>query len=631
MVSDSHHENEPIAIGAGHPELELPVKSARSVTLDSKIDSKTDSTDRLHPISYPDYPSSSHSIPYHTEDESVAQKTNSIVKDRETKTSASGIPPQGSLESHFDLESKLKSLLRERIEPERFDLWFEGRTHFVWTGEELMVGVPNRHFQEWLQNTFGAIVQECGQMLLGQNIVVRFVIDPQLFRDTRRQQEQYRANQDNKQADNQIANDRTSYSLRQEIPFHSANRATRQSEQGKREIEANDPSAKMKPRSRSTNTLPMDAEFEGETKRVSKGENRGESARNRDSAMMKRRWRTLEDFVVGPCNRVAHASAKSVVEEPGQQGNPLVLYGPVGTGKTHLLEGIYSGLKRHNPGLKMMFVTAEDFMNRFVAAMHQGKQHSFRRQFRECAVLILDNLNFLAGKKATMLEFLHTLDVLLGENAQIVLSCDVHPRLEENFPPELVDRLIGGVVWSLMPPDAETRLRILRQKAVENALVIPDKILIFLAEKLRGNVRELEGAIHSIRHFARVTNRSIDLPLVQEALQDLLKHAVRVVTMPCIDAAICHTLSLPPGTLQSKSRSWAVSHPRMIAIFLCRKHTAASYGEISTYFGNKTHSTAVAAEKKVRTWIEAQSQIKAGVQEWKINDLIEKIEQALKK
>src|SRR5262249_47640742 len=155
-------------------------------------------------------------------------------------------------------------------------------------------------------------------------------------------------------------------------------------------------------------------------------------------------------------------------------------------------------------------------------------------------------------------------------------------------------------------PDAETRLALLRAKSeIREDRAIPDEVLTFLAERLRGNVRELEGALHALRHFSRVTGRPIDRDLAREALGDLLRHAVRVVRMGDVDAAVCAVLRLSAGALQSKDRSWAVSHPRMLAVYLCRKHTAASFGEISRHFAGKSHSTAVAAEKKVRQWVES--------------------------
>src|SRR5262249_8566591 len=184
-----------------------------------------------------------------------------------------------------------------------------------------------------------------------------------------------------------------------------------------------------------------------------------------DPRSSNRRWRHLSAFVVGPCNRVAHASALSVVEAPGQGPNPLVIHGPVGTGKTHLLEGVYAGLRRGFPDWRVCFVTAEDFTNRFVQAMRLGKLGVFRKHFRERDALLPDGLHFLAGQRATQEEFLHTFDVLHRDGKQLALACDCHPRLSDDFMPDLADRLLGGAVWGLTPPDADTRLAILRARS----------------------------------------------------------------------------------------------------------------------------------------------------------------------
>jgi chromosomal replication initiator protein len=256
---------------------------------------------------------------------------------------------------------------------------------------------------------------------------------------------------------------------------------------------------------------------------------------------------------------------------------------------------------------------------------------AFRRQFRECSALLLDNLNFLATKRATQEEFLNTFDALVADGRQVVVTTDCHPRLADDLMPELADRLLGGAVWGLLPPDPETRLGILRKKAGAAGPPVPDAVLKYLSGHLRGNVRELEGAVNSVRHYAKVTGRPADAALAREALGDLLRHAVRVVTVPDVDAATCSALRLASGTLQSKARTWAVTHPRMVAVYLCRKHTAATYGEISKHFGAKTHSTAVAAEKKVRAWLAADARVAIGDRDWPAKELVDRIERELQR
>jgi chromosomal replication initiator protein len=485
--------------------------------------------------------------------------------------------------SQRELVAALGRALAGRIGEPRYRLWFEGRTRFCCQDDELTVGVPNRHLQEWLQERFAADLAAAAADVFGHRVPVRFVIDPELFQAARREQaEVQQARREEKQGDKE----------------------TRRQDEGGR--------------------APAEKAARGH------GEAAGAEGSPRGGQRRTRRWHRLADFVVGACNRVAHASALSVVEAPGEGANPLVLYGPVGTGKTHLLEGIYAGLRRARPDWRVLYVTSEDFTNRFLQGMQQGKLGGFRKHFRECDALLIDDLHFLASKRATQEEFLHTFDALLGDGRQLVVTCDCHPRLADDFTPELTDRLLGGAVWGLMPPDADTRLLILRSKAVAGAgAPPPEEVLRYLAGQLRGNVRELEGALHSIRHYSRVTGRPLDVPLVREALADLLRHAVRVVRLDDVEMAVCGVLRLASGTLQSKARAWAVSHPRMVAMFLARKHTASSYSEIGSHFGGRNHSTVVAAEKKVRRWLEDNAELALGEHRVRVQELIERVERDL--
>ena len=240
----------------------------------------------------------------------------------------------------------------------------------------------------------------------------------------------------------------------------------------------------------------------------------------------------------------------------------------------------------------------------------------FANNFANAMRFLLDDLNFLATRKATQLEFLHSFDAVLAEGCQVVVSMDSHPRLCEELMPELIDRLLGGAIWSLLPPDRDTRLALLRAKSAVGA-PIPDDVLKFLADHLRGNVRELEGAIHSLRHFGRVTGRKIDQSLAREAWEDSC--ATRFEWWGL-------RISIPPSARFFGSRREHCDRKHgpgrsvtrgMMAIYLCRKHTAATFGEISIYFGNKTHSTAVAAEKKVKEWLAKDVTLKAGDRQWR--------------
>jgi chromosomal replication initiator protein len=489
--------------------------------------------------------------------------------------------PGGILKtSDREVVTALERALIQRLGEPRYHLWFDGHANFTREGDLLLVGVPNLHFQEWLQKKFGTDVQEAAKQVFDQAMRVRFVIDPALFQAARRQQDLAGAR-----------NNLPGIHVEPEAPAHS----------------------NESPPARQARLLTIKAH-----------------AAHPFPPKRARRWHRLVDFVVGSCNRVAHASALSVLEGPGQGVNPLVWHGPVGTGKTHLLEGIYAGLRKSQPDWRVCYATAEDFTNRFVQAMRLGKLGAFRKHFRECDALLLDDLHFLATKRATQEEFLHTFDVLQRDGKQLVITCDCHPRLAEEFTPELIDRLLGGAIWGLMPPEEETRLAILQTKALaQPGPAIPEVVLRQLAGSLRGNVRELEGALNCLRHYSQVSGRPIDLGLAREALAELLRHSIRVVRLLDIDATICAVLQLQPGSLQSKARQWMVSHPRMLAMFLARKHTAAAYSEVGQYFGARTHSTAVAAEKKVRQWLREDEWLTMGERRVRVREVIELIERQL--
>ena len=318
--------------------------------------------------------------------------------------------------------------------------------------------------------------------------------------------------------------------------------------------------------------------------------------------------RRLDDFITGPCNRLAHAAALEMVQSPGVGFNPLVVHGGPGLGKTHLLEGIATSLRLKHPGSRIIQLTAEAFTNGFLDAMRTGGLNGFRSKYRGADVLLVDDIHFLAAKRATQDEFLHTFNALVADGAGIVLSTDQHPRTIAKLTEELSTRFMGGMVVKLEAPDPATRKAILKAKAQARRVDVPEAVLNYVAEHLRSSVRELEGALHSLIAQATLTGKRLDLNLAKSALRDTIRHTAQAVALRDVERSVCQLFHLDAEALKTENRARVVSYPRMIAMYLARHHTKAAYSEIGRYFGGRNHSTVISAEKKVIGWLKDEKQ-----------------------
>ena len=288
--------------------------------------------------------------------------------------------------------------------------------------------------------------------------------------------------------------------------------------------------------------------------------------------------------------------------------NPLVVHSGVGLGKTHLLDGFAHAVRTRKPGARLLHVTAEAFTNGFLDALRGGTLPSFRSRYRNAEALVVDDVHFIAAKRATQDEFLHTFNALIADGVPVVLAADRHPRQIAKLTDELATRFLGGMVVKIDAPDQATRRAILHAKALAKKVDVPGAVLDYIAEHLRASVRELEGALHSLIAHAVLSGRRLDLSLARTALRDTIRHTAAAVGLRDVERAVCELFQVEPDALKSDSRTRASSYPRMLAMYLSRKHTGAAYSEIGRFFGGRNHSTVISAEKKVLSWLKDERQ-----------------------
>jgi chromosomal replication initiator protein len=315
--------------------------------------------------------------------------------------------------------------------------------------------------------------------------------------------------------------------------------------------------------------------------------------------------------------------------QPGTY-NPLTFAGPPGSGKTHLLEGIWRHAKSSGAMSRVTYLTAEQFTNSFLEAIRQSGMPSFRAKVRETDVLLIDDIDFLLGKQSTLVEALSTIDCLVRGGRQVVLSLD-RPLAELKTQwPELAARLSSGLVCELQPADFSVRQGILRRLATRQGIAVPAEVIDWIASQLGGDARELSGALNTLKIESEARLREIDLLLAQEKLADRILASRPMVRLPDIVDAVCDCLGVESQTLKSDSKAAHVTTPRMLVMFLARKWTRSALSEISRSVGRKSHSTVLSAEQKVTQWLAAGKTIELSRGRWRIEDAIKRIEGQLR-
>jgi len=308
---------------------------------------------------------------------------------------------------------------------------------------------------------------------------------------------------------------------------------------------------------------------------------------------------TFSRFVVGFCNKFAHLAAVAVAEQPAKAYNPFFIYGAAGLGKTHLMHAMGHFIKAQAPQTRLMYLSSEHFMNELINAIRYDKTIQFRDKYRNIDVLLMDDIQFLAGKERTQEEFFHTFNALYDSQKQIVITSDCPPREIPTLEERLHSRFEWGLIADMQPPDVETKVAILREKAKFENVSLPDDVTYFIAKNVKSNVRELEGSLIRLAAYSSLTGERITLPLAQEVLKNLAENNTRVISIEGIQKVVADHYSLKVAELKAKNNSRRVAEPRQMAMFLCRKLTECSLPQIGREFGGKHHTTVLHSIRKV--------------------------------
>lgn len=317
----------------------------------------------------------------------------------------------------------------------------------------------------------------------------------------------------------------------------------------------------------------------------------------------------FDHFITGPCNRLAHAAAVAVSDQPGKTYNPLFIHGGVGLGKTHLLQATCQRLLERNPSWQIMYMSCDSFINQFMNSIEAGKMNEFRYRYRQADVLVIDDIHFLGGRERSQEEFFHTFNTLYQQHKQIILSADCPPSEIPSLEDRLVSRFNSGLVARIEKPCYETRVAILRRKSRMRSLEIPEDVVCYIAAKIENNTRELEGAINKLQGMAMIQNGVIDLELAKAALGENDPQEQRRITIQQILDAVTRYYNVRLSDLQSKKRNKSIAFPRQVCMYLVRQHTRYSLEEIGGYFGGRDHTTVLHAVRTIDAHMQRDREI----------------------
>jgi len=410
------------------------------------------------------------------------------------------------------------SILKAKVNTQSYQTWLRPTRFSHVTGSTLFVRVPNREFQDWIQEHYGGLIQDAVSGLTLGVEQVSYVVEENAERKT---------------------------------PENGELKAV----QGKLDFDSVE--HQLNPRY------------------------------------------TFETFVVGSCNQFAHAASRAVAETPSKAYNPLFLYGGVGLGKTHLMQAVGHAIKKNWKDMRLAYVSSERFTNDVINSLRYDRMVSFRERYRNVDVLLMDDIEFIAGKERTQEEFFHTFNTLYEAQKQVVISSDCPPKEIPGLEERLRSRFAWGLTADLQTPDLETKLAILAKKAEGHGVGLPDNVAHFVASRIRSSIRDLEGALTRLVAYSSLTGDEISLAMAQEHLKNLVDSDERHISIENIQRAVCREFGLSLSQLKARNNTRAVAYPRQIAMYLAKEMTPASLPQIGREFGGKHHTTVLHSIKKI--------------------------------
>ena len=471
-----------------------------------------------------------------------------------------------------DRPSKLRNLLHQRLGGERYDTLVGSHTSFACENGTLRIGSPSNFQMQWLRRRLNDTLKSCSEQVWGHPLALEFGVDPET-------------------------------AAAQETPSAFDSPA-------ERSVHCENPPMPV--------TSPK-----AQSKRA------GNAQAEKKSFRVPRVTSSFQNFVVGGGNELAYRTANSVVDNLGHYG-PLLLFGPPGVGKTHLQYAIMHQLRQTDPQVRCLRLTSEQFTAEFLNCLDRRALPGFRQKYRTIDVLLVDDIQFLVSKKATLEELLHTIDTLHERGRQIVLCCDRSPGDLQTASPELVTRISGGLSIPLQSPDYATRLGLVGQFTNRLNVQVDAEIEAIIATQVTGSARQIQGAINRLVATSRAHGKRLTADLARSTIAEFMQQNSPVVRLADIQRAVCKVFGVEASSLKSARKSRSVAEPRMLAMWLARRYTRAALGEIGEFFGRRSHSTVISAQKKIEGMVSSGAALKIADHTCQVEEAIRQVEQALR-